>query len=103
MPTEMSYNVAQKEVFTMATNTTVRARIDGQLKEEAEAVLASIGLSVSDAFRLMMVRIAKEKALPFAPLVPNEETIAAMKAARKGKLVKVGSVKNLIESLNAGD
>jgi DNA-damage-inducible protein J len=85
---EMGYNVAQKEVFTMATNTTVRARIDDQLKEEAEAVLACIGLSVSDAFRLMMVRIAKEKALPFAPLVPNEETIAAMKAARKGELVK---------------
>ena len=56
-----------------------------------------------EAFRLMMMRIAKEKALPFAPLVPNKETIAAMKAARKGELVKVGSVKNLIDSLNAGD
>jgi RelB antitoxin len=43
-------------------------------------------LTVSDAFRLMMVRIAKDKALPFAPLVPNEETIAAMKAARRGQL-----------------
>jgi hypothetical protein len=40
-------------------NTIVRARIDGQVKEEAAAVLASIGLTVSDAFRLMMIRIAK--------------------------------------------
>ncbi len=68
------------------SNTTVRARIDEHVKEEAAAVLASIGLTVSDAFRLMMVRIAKEKALPFEPLVPNAETVAAMKEARRGGL-----------------
>ena len=51
------------------------------MKEEASAVLATIGLTVSDAFRLMMMRIAKDKALPFAPLVPNAETIEAMKAS----------------------
>ena len=84
-------------------NTVVRARIDGRTKAEAEAVLASIGLTVSDAFRLMMVRIAKEKALPFEPLVPNDETIEAMKAARRGELVNVGSVDNLFVELNAGD
>jgi DNA-damage-inducible protein J len=38
---------------------------------------------VSDAFRMMMVKITKEKALPFEPLVPNKETIEAMKAARR--------------------
>ncbi len=84
-------------------NTVVRARIDGRTKTEAEAVLASIGLTVSAAFRLMMVRIAKEKALPFEPLVPNDETIEAMKAARRGELVNVGSVDNLFVELNAGD
>ena len=52
---------------------------------------------------MMMVRIAKGKALPFEPLVPNEETIEAMKAARRGKLVMVGSADNLLERLNAGD
>jgi DNA-damage-inducible protein J len=57
------------------TNTVVRARIDEHVKEEAAAVLATIGLTVSDAFRLMMMRIAKDKALPFEPLVPNAETI----------------------------
>jgi DNA-damage-inducible protein J len=45
----------------MTSNTVVRARIDERLKKEAEAVLASIGLTVSDAFRLMMVRIATER------------------------------------------
>ena len=84
-------------------NSVVRARIDGNIKIEAEAVLASIGLTASDAFRMLMMRIAKEKMLPFAPLVPNEKTIEAMKAARHGELVAVGSADNLIEMLNAGD
>ena len=66
-------------------------------------MLASIGLTVSDAFRLMMMRIAKDKALPFEPLVPNAETVAAMKAARRGEHVTVGSPADLLKSLNAGD
>jgi len=82
------------------TNTVVRARIDEHLKEEAAAVLATIGLTVSDAFRLMMVRIATEKALPFEPLVPNATTIAAMKEARRGGLASFSSVKDLMADLN---
>ena len=85
------------------TNPVVRARIDRRIKTEAEAVLASMGLTVSEAFRMMMVRIATEKALPFEPLTPNAETIEAMKAARRGKLTKVGPADRLLESLNADD
>jgi DNA-damage-inducible protein J len=87
----------------MPTNSVVRARIDEHVKAEAEVVLASIGLTVSDAFRMMMIRIAKERALPFEPFVPNDTTIAAMKAARSGKLVKVGTPDSLLKKLNAGD
>jgi DNA-damage-inducible protein J len=85
----------------MSENTVVRARIDSHIKDEAAAVLAAMGLTVSDAFRLMMVRIAREKALPFEPLVPNDETIEAMKAARRGELVTVGKPAALLASLNA--
>jgi DNA-damage-inducible protein J len=85
------------------TNTIVRARIDEHVKEEASAVLATIGLTVSDAFRLMMMRIAADKALPFEPLTPNAETIEAMKAARRGELTTVGGPDALLASLNAGD
>ena len=67
----------------MAANSVVRARIDGKVKTEAEAVLASIGLTFSDAF-CMMMRIVKERALSFEPLIPNDKTIEAMKAARRG-------------------
>jgi DNA-damage-inducible protein J len=87
----------------MAENSVVRARIDERIKEEAAAVLAAMGLTVSDAFRLMMVRIAKDKALPFEPLVPNTETVEAIKAARRGELVTVGSTDELLASLNADD
>ena len=85
------------------SNTVVRARIDAQIKDEASAVLAGVGLTVSDAFRLMMMRIAKEGALPFEPLIPNAETIEAMKAARRGELKTVASVGALFDDLNADD
>ena len=85
----------------MATNSVVRARIDEQIKKEAAAVLEAMGLTVSDGFRLMMIKIAKEKALPFEPLVPNEETIEAMKAARRGDLTTAGPPEKLLTSLNA--
>ena len=87
----------------MAANSVVRARIDERTKNEAAAVLRAIGLTVSDAFRLMMVKIAKEKALPFEPLVPNERTIAAMRAARRGEVVTVGPPGKLISSLDEDD
>jgi DNA-damage-inducible protein J len=81
----------------------VRARIDERIKKEAEAVLASIGLTVSDAFRLMMVRIATERALPFQPLIPNDKTVEAMKAARRGELATAGSPEKLLNRLNEDD
>jgi DNA-damage-inducible protein J len=85
----------------MTENTVVRARIDEATKSEAAAVLSAMGLSLSDAFRLLLKRVAAEKALPFEPLVPNAETIEAMKAARRGELVTVGTPDALLGSLNA--
>ena len=87
----------------MPSNTVVRARIDGQIKEEAAAVLDAMGLTVSDAFRMLLTRIAKERALPFEPLMPNEETIQAMQAARVGRVRTAKSADDLIAQLNADD
>ena len=69
----------------MVANALVQTRIDGTVKKEATAVLATIGLTVSDAVRLMLIRVAHDKALPFEPLVPNATTIEAMKEARAGR------------------
>ena len=85
------------------SDTIVRVRVDEQVKEEAAAVLATLGLTVSDAFRLMMMRIAQDKALPFQPLIPNEETVEAMQAVRRGDVTTVHSIPELFASLNADD
>ena len=87
----------------MPANAVVRARIDEDIKNEAATVLASMGLTVSDAFRMMLTRVATEKALLFDPLVPNAETIAAMRDARRGKVRSFASVDALMEDLNAPD
>lgn len=87
----------------MAANQLVQARIDGAVKEEAAAVLAAMGLTVSDAVRLLLTRVAQEKTLPFEPLIPNDITIAAMREARAGNLAKFDNVNTLMADLRAKD
>lgn len=80
----------------MPAKAVIRARIDEETKEEARTVLASMGLTLSDAFRMMIVRIAREKAMPFTPLIPNAKTIRAMKQARSGRLASAADAEALI-------
>ena len=87
----------------MSANAVVRARIDEQIKEEATIVLAAMGLTISDAFRILLTRVAREKALPFEPLIPNAKTIAAIKESRQGKLPSFNTVAELMDDLNADD
>ncbi len=87
----------------MAADALVQTRIDQATKDEASAVLASIGLTVSDAVRLMLTRVAREKALPFEPLSPNEATTAAMQEARAGGLPQFDTVADLMADLHAED
>lgn len=60
----------------------VRARIDQDTKERATEALKAMGLSVSDAIRLLMVRVADERRLPFEIQAPNAQTRAAMEESR---------------------
>lgn len=69
----------------MTATTFVRARIDEKLKNEAAAVLAEMGLTVSDVVRIALTKIAKEKALPFDMRVPNAVTIKTLKKSDKGE------------------
>jgi DNA-damage-inducible protein J len=87
----------------MTANALVQTRIDGTIKEEATVVLAAMGMTVSEAVRLMLTRVARDKALPFDPLVPNATTIAAMKEAREGGLRRFDTVQSLMDDLNAAD
>ena len=87
----------------MLNDAIVRARVNEEIKEEATVVLSEIGLTLSDAFRMLVISIAREKALPFEPLVPNAKTIEAIKAARSGNLITASSLDNLLTELNAND
>jgi DNA-damage-inducible protein J len=68
----------------MAT-TMVHIRVDEKVKKEATKTLAAMGISVSDAVRMLLVRVASEKALPFEVKVPNPRTVRAMQAADRGE------------------
>ena len=87
----------------MVNDSTIRARINSKIKDEATAVLAAIGLTPSDAFRLLMTRVAQEHSLPFDLLMPNKETVAAIKAARSGQVKSFGDLQELMGDLHADD
>ncbi len=84
----------------MAAAEVVRARVESELKKEATAVLSGMGLSVSDAIRLLLVRVAADKALPFDLRIPNAETQAAMRDIQAGKVTRFDSVADLMADLN---
>jgi DNA-damage-inducible protein J len=78
----------------MAT-TMVHIRVDQKTKQQAAKTLAAMGISVSDAVRMLLIRVAAEKALPFEVKVPNATTIKAMRAADRGKGKRLHSARAL--------
>jgi DNA-damage-inducible protein J len=92
----------------MSANALVQTRIDGTIKNEAAAVLATMGLTVSDAVRLMLTKVAREHSFPFDitnPNVtnPNAATVAAIRELEEGRGVRFDSVKDLMADLNVND
>ncbi len=81
----------------------VHIRVDEKVKARAAKTLAAMGLTVSDAVRLLLMRIASEKALPFEVRVPNRETRAAMEAGERGEVSKARRVAEMMADLNAND
>lgn len=69
----------------MAATAFVRARVDETVKNEAAAVLASMGLTVSDVVRIALTKIAREKALPFEMRVPNAVTAQTLAKSERGE------------------
>ena len=74
----------------------VRSRIDPVVKMEADRILREMGITLSDGIRLFLFQVIAENALPFKVKTPNKQTIAAMEAARKGKVetVTLGALKS---------
>ena len=84
-------------------DTYVRARIDTNTKQRAAAALEAMGLSISDAIRLLMLRVADERRLPFEVKVPNATTRKAMAELEAGKGKSFASVEALMADLHADD
>jgi DNA-damage-inducible protein J len=84
----------------MASLEVVRARIDSDLKREAAAAHADMGLTISDAIRMLLLRVASEKALPFDVRTPNATTRATLDAMERGEVTKVDSFDALMADLN---
>jgi len=80
----------------MAT-TMVHVRVDEKTKQRAAKTLAGMGISISDAVRMLLIRVAGEKALPFDVKVPNATTVRAMRAADKGKGKRLTSASALFQ------
>jgi DNA-damage-inducible protein J len=81
----------------MSNNTVVRARINSNVKTEAMEVLEAMGLTISDAIRLLLLRVAEEKQLPFIVKVPNAATAKAMKELEAGGGARYSSVEEMFE------
>lgn len=84
----------------MASDTVVRARIDADTKHRATAALEAMGLSISDAIRLLLLRIADEQRLPFEVKVPNATTAKAMRELEQGKGKQFDSADALFKDLD---
>jgi DNA-damage-inducible protein J len=83
----------------MPANDYVRARIDPAVKNEAANVLSTLGLTVSDACRMMLTKIAREKRLPFGTEEPNEESLAAIREIEEGRGMRFNSAEALFKDL----
>ena len=86
----------------MAKTETIRARVEPELKREAERVFAELGLSASEAFTLFCRQVVMRRGLPFAVEAPNEDTLAAVRRvrAREG-LVAYGSFEDFREDMKS--
>ncbi len=89
--------------MTTTADTYVRARIDTVTKERAADALEAMGLSISDAIRLLMLRVADERRLPFEVKAPNATTRKAIAELEAGKGKRAANVAALMADLNADD
>jgi len=77
----------------------VHIRVDQKVKKKAAKTLAAMGISVSDAVRMLLIRVAAEKGLPFDVKAPNATTVKAMEALDRGEGKRFKSADDLFRDL----
>jgi DNA-damage-inducible protein J len=96
-------NRLSKRTAKRTADTYVRARIDSATKKRATDALAVMGLSISDAIRLLMLRVVDERRLPFEVKAPNATTRQAIAELEAGRGKRFASAEALMADLNADD
>jgi len=89
--------------MSTTADTFVRARIDSETKDKASTALQAMGLSVSDALRILLRRVAADQAFPLELKVPNAETRTAIEELEAGQGHRATSIEELMEQLHADD
>jgi DNA-damage-inducible protein J len=85
----------------MTSNTTVRARVDSDLKNEVEVILKKVGLNTSQAINIFLNSVKNNNGIPFELKIPNNTTIEAMREADKGEGETISFDEFLKETKNA--
>ncbi len=87
----------------MTIETTAHAIVEQDVIDQASAIYAAAGMTVDQAFRLLLVRTVADQSVPFDTFIPNAETVAAMEAARRGEVFHAKSIDDLFDQLHADD
>lgn len=86
----------------MAKTAVITTRIEPELKQEVETVLAELGLTTSQAMLLYFKQIALQRGIPFAVKIPNQETMNAIAEAREPyTLPTFNTVDDLFDALES--
>ena len=86
----------------MAQSKMLHVRVDDEIKTQASEALAAMGLSVSDAVRILLKRVVSDQAFPLELKVPNAQTRAAMIEARammQARAARFDSAASLVDEL----
>lgn len=78
----------------------VHVRVNEALKDKAAETLSAMGLSISDAVRMLLIRVVAEQAMPFSIKVPNNDTLKAMQEAKEDDLPSFSNIPDLMKALN---
>lgn len=89
--------------MTAIADDTVRARVSSDVKEKASAIFKSMGITTSDAIRMMLVQVVSKNALPFDVESPNAVTREAIAASRAGDVATFDTVEDLFADLHSED
>ena len=86
----------------MAKTATIQTRVDPKIKRNAQKILSTLNISMSEAISIYLTQITLNKGIPFEIKIPNKLTAKTLKDSESGKqLHKVADIHELFQELNS--